>query len=340
MKRGEQQQGFYVSRQVEPPASINFDKTMPSYDAHELVQDHQFDAGTRAVSPVNHVSSNTSKFALSMIPIALAAHIILLLALHHLWRNADYQIEITAPQAPKIQAYTVTAAQLAQWQADTQTPLLPETETETETETENQEVSPNVEDEPEATVIVDDAQLDQDEAAPLVNKQTVVSNPPQLNYRKPNTPQYFERQIDKRFTQKAIDPNNHNVSSFTQSYMQKQHQQAMDALVADSAASYTSKKSMSALTADMLVLELPTIDFYDTALTLDNELDPNRVVKIGDTCYRIAKVPTPLNPHAENIGFPFNCTGDKVKKAIQAAVAKRLQKMHHHAVKNSSFVNE
>ncbi|WP_028772713.1 hypothetical protein [Shewanella waksmanii] len=295
------------------------------------------------VDTYEHTNRIFSDNAIKAVVLVVACHIALVMALHLLWHSSSLPLTITPPAAPKINAYTVTAAQLTQWQSTSLAEELPETETETHLSQQPVEEAQPSPSQSVATTAVEREATDQVLMPPAL--EVIVEAPslpealnePQPSWMQTTAPaknQYlFDIQQDRAATV-SNDIVEHNVSSFTQSYITQQRNQALDTLVATQAEQYTATKTMSALTPDMLVLELPKIDYYDTALTLDNEMDPNRIVKIGDTCYRIAKVPTPLNPHAENIGFPFNCTGDKIKRAIQAAMTKRLQKMHHPAVKN------
>ncbi|QYJ92179.1 hypothetical protein [Shewanella spartinae] len=117
------------------------------------------------------------------------------------------------------------------------------------------------------------------------------------------------------------------VSAATGDYMARYRQAQLDKLVEHAADKATQKKSMSEMNGKMRVLALPKENEYETAITLDSKVDPNRIVKIGDTCYRVVSVATPINPHGENLGFPFKCGGDKVKQAIKDSLDKHLSMM-------------
>ncbi|ABM00067.1 hypothetical protein Sama_1861 [Shewanella amazonensis SB2B] len=115
-------------------------------------------------------------------------------------------------------------------------------------------------------------------------------------------------------------------------FMARQNEQALTALseryASDKTAHFgASGRSMSELLPEMEVLLVPSADDFYKPNTLDSKIDPNRIVKSGDTCYRVVKVPTPLNPHAENLGFPFRCGEDKVKKALKEGINKYLALM-------------
>ncbi|MGS0674580.1 hypothetical protein [Shewanella sp. 125m-1] len=115
-------------------------------------------------------------------------------------------------------------------------------------------------------------------------------------------------------------------SLFTQSYLAKQRASKLDELIIDKADQYTKKRSLSEMDGDMQELVFPQVDEYSKVLTTNHRLDPNRIVRQGDTCYRIVQVPTQINPFAENLGYPFNCGGDKIKKAINDAISAQLDK--------------
>lgn len=117
------------------------------------------------------------------------------------------------------------------------------------------------------------------------------------------------------------------VSAATGDYMARHRQAQLDKLVEHVADKAIQKKSMSEMDGKMRVLALPKENEYETAITLDSKVDPNRIVKIGDTCYRVVSVATPINPHGENLGFPFKCGGDKVKQAIKDSLDKHLSMM-------------
>ncbi|MXR67477.1 hypothetical protein GNT65_02145 [Shewanella sp. JBTF-M18] len=117
------------------------------------------------------------------------------------------------------------------------------------------------------------------------------------------------------------------ASAVAGDYMVRYRQSRLDELVERAASNATQKKSMSEMDGEMRGLVLPKENEYEAAITLDSKLDPNRIVKIGDTCYRVVSVATPINPHGENLGFPFKCGGDKVKQAIKDSLDKHLSMM-------------
>ncbi|MCU7975602.1 hypothetical protein L5M43_10040 [Shewanella sp. SW36] len=118
-----------------------------------------------------------------------------------------------------------------------------------------------------------------------------------------------------------------SMSLFTQQYFERQREQALDALVIEQADKFTRKSNMSEMSPEMEVLFVPNADDFGGTTSLDLPLDPNRIVRKGDTCYRVVQVGTQVNPNAENLGFPINCSGKKINQVIDDAIQSRLNKM-------------
>ncbi|QYK03526.1 hypothetical protein [Shewanella zhangzhouensis] len=130
-------------------------------------------------------------------------------------------------------------------------------------------------------------------------------------------------------------PSEHSQLDFStpaSRFVARQNAQALNALSQSYADEQTvhmnaAGRGMSELLPEMEVLLVPSADDFYKPNTLDSDIDPNRIVKSGDTCYRVVKVPTPINPHAENLGFPFRCGEDRVKKALKEGINKYLALM-------------
>ncbi|MCL1088888.1 hypothetical protein L2744_04540 [Shewanella profunda] len=118
-----------------------------------------------------------------------------------------------------------------------------------------------------------------------------------------------------------------SMSLFTQQYFERQREQALDDLVIEQADKFTRKSNMSEMSPEMEVLFVPNADDFSGPTSLDLPIDPNRIVRKGDTCYRVVQVGTQVNPYAENLGFPFDCSGKKINQAIDDAIQSRLNKM-------------
>ncbi|WP_374906606.1 hypothetical protein [Shewanella xiamenensis] len=118
-----------------------------------------------------------------------------------------------------------------------------------------------------------------------------------------------------------------SVGLFTQRYFERQREQALDDLVLEQANHYSKRSNLSEMSPEMEVLIVPNADDFSGPTSLDLELDPNRIVRQGNTCYRVVKVGTPINPYAENLGFPFDCSGKKMNQEIDDAIKAQLDKM-------------
>ena len=118
-----------------------------------------------------------------------------------------------------------------------------------------------------------------------------------------------------------------SMSLFTQQYFERQREQGLDDLVIEQADKFTRKSNMSEMSPEMEVLFVPNADDFGGTTSLDLPLDPNRIVRKGDTCYRVVRLGTQINPNAENLGFPINCSGKKINQAIDDAIQSRLNKM-------------
>lgn len=161
------------------------------------------------------------------------------------------------------------------------------------------------------------------EQSPLLEAEPQHIAQPSWQQQKSSAAAYFETKPQINNQAEQLDFS--SVSDrFTQSYLQKQQAGKLQQLVSSSGAEYTQKRSLSEMDGDMQELVFPEVDLYSKVVTTDHKLDPNRIVKKGDTCYRIVKIGDQINPYAETIGFPFNCGEDKVKQAIKDAIAKRL----------------
>lgn len=135
---------------------------------------------------------------------------------------------------------------------------------------------------------------------------------------------------------KGFEAPSASVGLFTQQYFERQREQALDDLVIEQADKFTRKSNMSEISPEMEVLFVPNADDFSGPTSFDLALDPNRIVRKGDTCYRVVQVGTQVNPYAENLGFPFDCSGKKINQAIDDAFQSRLNKM---MLPNSTPIN-
>ncbi|NRD73918.1 hypothetical protein HQQ94_11865 [Shewanella sp. VB17] len=133
--------------------------------------------------------------------------------------------------------------------------------------------------------------------------------------------------VDTNSTSQIKTQSSRSLRQSTQGYVQRQRELALDKVVIEESVRYTRKRSMSEMDGDFILLDLPEHNMWVDAETLDNELDPNRIVKKGHTCYRVVKTPTPLNPYAENLGYPFRCDGKSLASELKKSIAERADRM-------------
>ncbi len=112
------------------------------------------------------------------------------------------------------------------------------------------------------------------------------------------------------------------------SYLQRQRDQALSSMAKASASAYTARRSLSEMDGEMAILEGGSDYDITKEQTLDHQFDPNRIVRIGDTCYRVVKLGDPINSHKENLGYPFFCGEDQVQQSIDKGIADHLSRMN------------
>ena len=115
-----------------------------------------------------------------------------------------------------------------------------------------------------------------------------------------------------------------DIRNITARYLQQQQLETLNQIATEHARQQTAPKTLSVMTPEPASLVLPTLPMGERNGSLDSPLDPNRIVKQGDTCYRVVKTPTQLNPDAENLGFPFKCAPTDEEQLLEASLKKRI----------------
>ncbi len=277
-----------------------------------------------------------------------AAHLVLLLGLSWFWQQAEWQRVVTEPAKPKaLQSYlyfsqpspkplTPVPEALAEEAITQPKEAIEVNKADSSNSTEPQKTEPqNTEQQKQAaeeseqeteTVAVHDQK---EQRIPKTREQSVkpigrvieetknaaVSAPERANDFRPQPAE--QAQLD--FSSSALKS--------ARKVLQHSQQQALQQLSQQYADKATERKSLSEMDGEMEVLWVNDADDFNKVASLDLPLDPNRIVKDGDTCYRVVKVPTPLNPYAENLGFPFKCGQTEMEKALKEAVASRLKRL-------------
>lgn len=277
-----------------------------------------------------------------------AAHLVLLLGLSWFWQQAEWQRVVTEPAKPKaLQSYlyfsqpspkplTPVPEALAEEAITQPKEAIEVNKADSSNSTEPQKTEPqNTEQQKQAAeeseqeteqVAVQDQK---EQSIPKTQAQSVKPIGRVIEETKNAAVPAPERANDFRpqpAEQAQLDFSSSALKS-ARKVLQHSQQQALQQLSQQYADKATERKSLSEMDGEMEVLWVNDADDFNKVASLDLPLDPNRIVKDGDTCYRVVKVPTPLNPYAENLGFPFKCGQTEMEKALKEAVASRLKRL-------------
>ncbi|QNV05442.1 hypothetical protein [Shewanella algae] len=277
-----------------------------------------------------------------------AAHLVLLLGLSWFWQQAEWQRGVTEPAKPKaLQSYlyfsqpspkpltpvpeTLEEEAITQpkeaievKKADSSNSIEPQ-KTEPQNTEQQKQAAEESEQETEQVAVQDQ----KEQSIPKTRAQSVKPTGRVIEETKNAAVPAPERANDFRpqpAEQAQLDFSSSALKS-ARKVLQHSQQQALQQLSQQYADKATGRKSLSEMDGEMEVLWVNDADDFNKVASLDLPLDPNRIVKDGDTCYRVVKVPTPLNPYAENLGFPFKCGQTEMEKALKEAVASRLKRL-------------
>ncbi|QNH98952.1 hypothetical protein [Shewanella algae] len=270
--------------------------------------------------------------AFSSWTVAGAAHLVLLLGLSWFWQQAEWQRVVTEPAKPKaLQSYLyfsqpspkplTPVPEALEEEAITQ----PKEAIEVQKAEQQKQAAEESEQETEQVAVQDQ----KEQRIPKTRDQSVKPIGRVIEETKNAAVPAPERANDFRpqpAEQAQLDFSSNALKS-ARKVLQHSQQQALQQLSQQYADKATERKSLSEMDGEMEVLWVNDADDFNKVASLDLPLDPNRIVKDGDTCYRVVKVPTPLNPYAENLGFPFKCGQTEMEKALKEAVASRLKRL-------------
>ncbi|QFU22625.1 hypothetical protein FM038_010940 [Shewanella eurypsychrophilus] len=292
----------------------------------EINSELEFALTSSDIATLVLAESYTHKYLNSALTVVLVilVHLTLLLALDSVWEPTDLSVPTTTPS--KLNAYiyyelkeTVKAVPLSGKQSDNKRPV----ESEDTDEKKTVEIENILTRESLLTQVIHVDETNNDAADMEQVNMIETEQPAWLNKDKESV------QAQAYFSSDIITPSTVSISSLnalTQEYFSRERDALLGKLSVNAAAQYTQVKTLSEMDGEMIELELPVEDEWLTAKTLDHKLDPNRIVRQGNTCYRVVKTPNPINPHAENLGYPFRCDGDSVAAALKRAIAKRVYK--------------
>ncbi len=277
-----------------------------------------------------------------------AAHLVLLLGLSWFWQQAEWQRVVTEPAKPKaLQSYlyfsqpspkpsTPVPEALAEEAITQPKEAIEVKKADSSNSTEPQKTEPQ-KTEPQKQVAEESVQETEQVAVQDLNEQSIPKTRAQsvtsigrvieeTNNAAVSAPERANDFRPQPAEQAQLDFSSNALKS-ARKVLQHSQQQALQQLSQQYADKATERKSLSEMDGEMEVLWVNDADDFNKVASLDLPLDPNRIVKDGDTCYRVVKVPTPLNPYAENLGFPFKCGQTEMEKALKEAVASRLKRL-------------
>ncbi len=271
-----------------------------------------------------------------------AAHLLLLLGLSWFWQQAEWRRVVTEPAKPKaLQSYLYFSQPSPKPLTPVPEALAEEAIIQSKEAIEVQKAEPQKTEqqntEPQKQVAEESVQETEQVAVQDLNEQSIPKTREQsvkpigrvIEETKNAAVSAPERANDFRpqpAEQSQLDFSSNALKS-ARKVLQHSQQQALQQLSQQYADKATERKSLSEMDGEMEVLWVNDADDFNKVASLDLPLDPNRIVKDGDTCYRVVKVPTPLNPYAENLGFPFKCGQTEMEKALKEAVASRLKRL-------------
>jgi hypothetical protein len=116
-----------------------------------------------------------------------------------------------------------------------------------------------------------------------------------------------------------------SIQQATSYFIQQNNIAALDTLVGSQTALQNKPTgTMSEMDLNLDFIELAAEIDISQPHTFNHRLDPNRIVKQGDYCYRVVELATQVNPHGWGLGFATFCGEDQVKKQLTEAIRKRV----------------
>jgi hypothetical protein len=111
-------------------------------------------------------------------------------------------------------------------------------------------------------------------------------------------------------------------------FIQQKNLEALDTLIGSQTALQNKPTgTMSEMDPNLDFIELAAEIDISQPHTFNHRLDPNRIVKQGDYCYRVVELPTQVNPHGWGLGFATFCGEDKVKKQLTESINNRVNRI-------------
>jgi hypothetical protein len=119
-----------------------------------------------------------------------------------------------------------------------------------------------------------------------------------------------------------------SIQQATSHFIQQNNITALDTLIGSQTALQNKPTgTMSEMDPNLDFIELAAEIDISQPHTFNHRLDPNRIVKQGDYCYRVVELATQVNPHGWGLGFATFCGEDKVKKQLTESINNRVNRV-------------
>jgi hypothetical protein len=255
------------------------------------------------VSPTSRLSQHASTLFITLL-LHLGVFVLLLLSWEPEHKHLVSQFDVTSRAKPKLTAYFISAKELRAKMGG---------------ETSSKQTTEQISRDPQAV------DLDTSFSKPLA-KRALKQAPKLLSDPKAELKPANALDEINDVTRKVTAA---EVLAATQRYLQAQAESSLTA-ISGSHVRETNNigASLSEMTPEMTRYQVKTIEDKIQPTTSNHRLDPNRRVKIGDTCYKVVNLSTQINPYGEGLGFAEPCDPvNPTKRALDAAIGERLSKM-------------
>ncbi|WP_351014422.1 hypothetical protein [Shewanella sp. AC91-MNA-CIBAN-0169] len=297
-------------------------------------------------------STHSSKEAYWLKPVltAFIIHVLLIYVLITFWyQDTTHRVSalVVKPSPTAIKSYLMTSAQ---YQSMTQTSLSPKlndlenaqpvqskppivdinADIDVDVEIDEIDVDIEIDESPSTTIKTKETQTSLNEDTPLDN--VMPSNNKPNNIRSTASasakiPNALPNQIKPNTTTdiNKSAPSLASIQQATSHFIQQNNIAALDTLVGSQTALQNKPTgTMSEMDPNLDFIELAAEIDISQPHTFNHRLDPNRIVKQGDYCYRVVELATQVNPHGWGLGFATFCGEDQVKKQLTEAIRKRV----------------
>ncbi|WP_434929815.1 hypothetical protein ACRWQM_09545 [Shewanella sp. HL-SH5] len=276
------------------------------------------------------------------VSLALGIHFVFFFVITWFWQQASdqHQSSLTiTPEAVKINSYIITTEQYEAMvkASELEKPLESESKLDTDKKEVNEEkINQQEVDKQDTNMEVKSSA--QPQSASNFQQQIPADPPDIITPREPDrssnnsTSAINDETVNEAGNEAVSDSvgvlSTHAITQASNQYLQHMNMNELETLIGNQSA-LTNKPggTMSEMDPDLVFIELiPQIDTSQPH-TYNHRLDPNRIVKQGDYCYRVVNLATQVSPYGEGLGYAEFCGVDDQKTALTNAISNRLSKI-------------